>query len=258
MKESNPGGSLAAPGQELGPALRAYRRMGAHWKRYEFARARCAGKDVLDLGCGYGYGAAILDGAPESYLGVDADLPAVEWAERVIAPRFPDARFCSPERLATLSPNARFDVVLSFEVIEHVADPRSFLAEVIGHLREGGVAYLSTPNGAVSSGDPRRYRSPFHVKEFTIGELVAEVERFPVEPRWMVERRWDGLDRIALAWGMAEQPRGARAPGWRARGFRWFARWFDGPGFWSIRATVPGRMNRPDYSTIFFELHKSS
>ncbi len=39
-----------------------------------------------------------------------------------------------------------FDLVTAMEVVEHVADPKSFLADLAARLSPGGLLILSTPN----------------------------------------------------------------------------------------------------------------
>ena len=52
----NPGGSSKATSDNLKTELSRYKKLGNHWKRYEFARDVCHDKRVLDYGCGYGLG----------------------------------------------------------------------------------------------------------------------------------------------------------------------------------------------------------
>jgi SAM-dependent methyltransferase len=59
--------------------------------------------------------------------------------------------------------------VASFQVIEHFADARPYLAEVARILRPEGTALFSTPNRLESDGE-----NPFHLREYTAEEL-AEV-----------------------------------------------------------------------------------
>src|SRR5207237_2156474 len=53
-----------------------------HRKRYEFAAPACAGKQVLDAGCGVGYGSACLARSAAHVVGVDVDANAVAYARR--------------------------------------------------------------------------------------------------------------------------------------------------------------------------------
>ncbi|HPG29082.1 MAG TPA: methyltransferase domain-containing protein, partial [Myxococcota bacterium] len=60
----------------------------------------------------------------------------------------------------------RFDLAVSFQVVEHLADPAPFVAALADALRPGGVALVSTPNRLQSDGE-----NPFHVHEYRADEL---------------------------------------------------------------------------------------
>src|SRR5918996_3672303 len=81
-----------------------------------------AGDTVLDIGFGEGYGAEILRAVGARYVGIEIDPAAVAHARK---------RYRADFRLydgASL-PKGPFDLVVSFQVIEHVADVDSWLAE---------------------------------------------------------------------------------------------------------------------------------
>jgi 2-polyprenyl-3-methyl-5-hydroxy-6-metoxy-1,4-benzoquinol methylase len=70
-----------------------------------------------------------------------------------------------------------FDVVVSFETIEHLREPNEFLVEVHRVLKPGGLFLCSSPNAAMApiDGQPS---GPHHLREFTVPELRALVSRF--------------------------------------------------------------------------------
>src|SRR5580704_9565557 len=53
-----------------------------HLKVYKFGKQFAAGKDVLDVGCGTGYGTALLGEVAGSIVGVDISEPALIWARK--------------------------------------------------------------------------------------------------------------------------------------------------------------------------------
>ena len=144
-----------------------------HWHRYHFA-ARCvAGKRVLDVACGEGYGTALLARAASEVTGVDLSAAAIEHAKAVYAGS-PNARFvCAPCTRLPLA-DASVDVAVSFETIEHIAEQAPFLDELARVLAPDGVAILSCPN-KVEYSDKRGYANEFHVKELYRDELAALV-----------------------------------------------------------------------------------
>jgi SAM-dependent methyltransferase len=133
--------------------------LARHRAAYEFARGSAAHARVLDLGCGSGSGTAAL--AAVATLAVGLDRAAPDPAHRASG-----AAFCRAE-LARLPLRARsFDAVVSFQVIEHLADPSRYLDAIGALLAPGGSALLSTPNRQLSDGV-----NPYHVREYLSAEL---------------------------------------------------------------------------------------
>jgi SAM-dependent methyltransferase len=141
-----------------------------HVVAYEFAAKLVEGKDVLDAGCGEGYGAALLARDAGSVVGTDLEQEVVEHATA----RYPSVRFQTADLTALPFPEQSFDAVVSLQVIEHLQRPREFVSECARVLRPGGVLVLSTPNRITFS--PQGIRNPFHTVEFSASELRALVE----------------------------------------------------------------------------------
>jgi SAM-dependent methyltransferase len=165
-------GAPAFTGERLhaGDALFAVD-LARHQAAYELACARRATGRVLDLGCGSGYGAARI--AEGSALVVALDRVAPDPPSRAGGARFVRADLAAPP----LAPGA-FDLVVSFQVIEHFSDPGPYLDAVASLLAPGGTALLTTPNVRTSD-----RVNPYHVHEYEAEELrellatrFAEVE----------------------------------------------------------------------------------
>jgi SAM-dependent methyltransferase len=137
-----------------------------HLKRYEFARSYCRDKDVLDAGCGVGYGAAFLADEARQVLAVDVSDEAIAYARRRY-PR-PNVTFVIGDVLALGEPDRRFDVICAFETIEHLADPERFVAEARRLLRDPGTLLVSTPRADAPNSQPA---NPFHEREYTPTEF---------------------------------------------------------------------------------------
>lgn len=133
-----------------------------HLKRYEFARPLCAGKDVLDAGCGVGYGTAFLAERARRAVGVDLSEEAIAYASGRYAA--PNVEFAVGDLLALDLRDGEFDVVCAFETIEHLPQPKRFVREARRVLREGGVLIASTPRAETGSDRPA---NPFHVREYS-------------------------------------------------------------------------------------------
>jgi 2-polyprenyl-3-methyl-5-hydroxy-6-metoxy-1,4-benzoquinol methylase len=138
-----------------------------HLVVYEWIAARVAGKRVVDMACGEGYGSNVLAGTAASVVGVDANPEAHDHA-----------------RLRYVSPNLRFqrdlvesfaepcDAVVFLQTIEHVEDPGAILEHFKSMLEPGGVAYVSTPN-LLTLAPPGADKSenPWHLREYRAAEF---------------------------------------------------------------------------------------
>jgi SAM-dependent methyltransferase len=145
-----------------------------HLARYAFAARLAAGRRVLDAGCGTGYGAAELAKRAASVTGIDLGWDAVDYAQHYCA--------CAQASVSAMPFGAAsFDVVVAFEVIEHLAEWRGLLREARRVLTDGGVFVVSTPN-RVYYAESRALEgpNPYHLHEFDYAEFEAALsECFP-------------------------------------------------------------------------------
>ncbi|HEL5401424.1 class I SAM-dependent methyltransferase [Stenotrophomonas maltophilia] len=141
-----------------------------HLHRYHFASRFCQGKRVLDVACGEGYGSRILSNAASSVVGVDISAEAVAHAQGKYARG--SLEFVEASAASLPLPDDSFDVVVSFETIEHHDQHEEMLSEIRRVLRPGGLLVLSSPNKQYYSIEPG-YSNPYHVKELFREELLA-------------------------------------------------------------------------------------
>ena len=162
-----------------------------HWHRYAFARRFVAGRRVLDVACGEGYGSALLAQTAADVVGVDIDAAAVAHAAACYGA--PNVRFMAGSAAALPIRDGAADAVVSFETIEHLpADAQAaMIAEFARVLGERGVLVISSPNRPQYS-DARGYRNPFHLHELDRSELAGLLnDAFPAQ-RWLRQRRYLG------------------------------------------------------------------
>ncbi|KXS36824.1 MAG: hypothetical protein AWU55_2835 [Halomonadaceae bacterium T82-2] len=141
-----------------------------HLHRYLVARRYVAGKNVLDIASGEGYGSRLLAEAAARVTGVDIAHEAVAHArERYVADNL---EFRQGDCTAIPLPDASVDVVVSFETIEHHDKHAEMIAEIKRVLRPDGLLIISSPDKREYSDVPG-YANPYHVKELYRDEFEA-------------------------------------------------------------------------------------
>ena len=139
-----------------------------HVRRYAFAieSFATASSACLDVGCGAGYGAALLAGSCAQVTAIDVSEEAIAYARRHYCRGNIDWMVQDACQLAL--DDSSFDLVVAFEVIEHVPDAERFVSEVDRVLKDGGCLVLSTPVADSTHSHPE---NPFHVREFLPADL---------------------------------------------------------------------------------------
>lgn len=161
-----------------------------HIATYQFAQQYTAGKRVLDYGCGSGYGSAEIARTAREVVAVDVAADAVAHASS----HFPaeNLTFMHIDPSASLPfEDGSFDVVLSFQVFEHVTDTAHYLGEIRRVLAPSGRLLLVTPDRSTRLLPLQRPWNRWHVHEYGSRELSALLSRyFPnVEVLGMTARR---------------------------------------------------------------------
>jgi SAM-dependent methyltransferase len=185
-----------------------------HWHRYLFAWRIAQGKRVLDAACGEGYGSALLARTAASVVGVDIDAASIAHARE---------RYGARERLGfevgdatalDVDP-ASFDLIVSFETLEHVVEQERMLAGFARALTDDGVLVISSPDKRAYS-EVAGFRNEFHTRELYRDELLALLKpHFPAvrlygQKLLFQSAIWsqDGSGGPCEAWTGAAQPGG--------------------------------------------------
>lgn len=180
--------------------------LNEHLARYAFAVRLASGKRVLDAGCGAGYGSAELVKSALSVTGVDIAAEAVGFAREHY--RLPNLHFEQASCTALPHRNAAFDLVVAFEVIEHLPDWRAFLVEVRRVLTPGGQFIVSTPNKRYyAESRARAGPNPFHAHEFDFAEFRTELESIFPHISLFLENHAEGVVFRPLDAGAAAEVR---------------------------------------------------
>ena len=180
-----------------------------HYHRYLLAVGVCAGRDVLDVATGEGYGAAMLAAQARTVTACDLAEDVVARATEAFVR--PNLRFVTGDARRLPMPDGSVDVVVCFEALEHFAEHEIFLDEVRRVLRPRGMLLISTPDREIYS-PPGAPPNPFHMRELSRREFVdllgarfahvalarqrsvagsVIVPEHPVAPRLIFERSGD-------------------------------------------------------------------
>jgi 2-polyprenyl-3-methyl-5-hydroxy-6-metoxy-1,4-benzoquinol methylase len=151
-----------------------------HLTAYHYAIRFAEGRRVLDYGCGAGYGTNLIwrRGRSDEVVGIDLSCEAIAYCRSTYADLATHYQTTTPGDIPF--GDGSFDVVLFFQVIEHLTDDVRALDDIRRVLRPGGVVLLTTPNLLMEKATPNA-ASPanqHHVREYTpasLGELCAKV-----------------------------------------------------------------------------------
>jgi SAM-dependent methyltransferase len=149
-----------------------------HWHRYAFALPLARGKRVLDAACGEGYGSALMATVAAQVTGIDLDGDTIEHARQ----RYSESSRLVLERGSVIdlpADDGSFDLIVSFETIEHLPEQERMLEEFRRVLAPGGLLVISSPDRvAYNAGNVAP--NPYHVRELDRSEFLDLLSvRFP-------------------------------------------------------------------------------
>jgi SAM-dependent methyltransferase len=169
-------GERLLPDQQRGELVHA-----EHVARYQFAAGLAAGLRVLDAASGEGYGTEMIARAgAKSVVGIDLDPKAVEHARERYG-----LDFRAGDVGALPFEDGSFDLVVSFETIEHVKDGERAISEFHRVLSDDGLLVISTPNKS-----EYLMSTDFHEREYTSDEFRALLEGKFGDVRFYFQQNW--------------------------------------------------------------------
>lgn len=163
-----------------------------HVSRYDWVKDFVKNKTVLDIACGSGFGSykLVAEGNAEKVLAGDIDEDTVKYAS--CRNRHPLVDF-QVQNAETFKFDKKFDVVVSFETIEHLKKPEAFLSNVNEVLNTKGSFFVSTPISGVPYN--KKPANIYHTVEwgfvkfqelvsnyFDIKDIFLQMYRFPPKP----------------------------------------------------------------------------
>jgi SAM-dependent methyltransferase len=135
---------------------------------YQRLAQRCASLDVLEAGCGEGYGADLIAGVARRVTALDYDEATVAH----VRARYPRVQVRHANLTELPLADGSVDVVVNFQVIEHLWDQARFVSECARVLRPSGLLMVSTPNRITFSPGRDTPINPFHTRELNADELT--------------------------------------------------------------------------------------
>jgi 2-polyprenyl-6-hydroxyphenyl methylase / 3-demethylubiquinone-9 3-methyltransferase len=205
--------ALAARWWDPSGPMRPLHRMNALRVGWIDARLRArfgGGTRLLDVGCGAGLAAEALARRNHTVVGIDAAGEALAAARAHAEGKGLSVVYREAAAEDLLAEGVRFPAIAALEVIEHVADPASFVATLAKLLKPGGLLFVSTINRT-----PRAFLTAKLGAEYVLRLLPAgthDFSRFVTPAELSSHFRAAGL-RLSDISGMAPDPlRG----GWRA------------------------------------------
>lgn len=134
-----------------------------HLRVYQYVSQFTRDKQVLDVGCGVGYGTALLARTAVRSVGIDISQKAINEAFRL----YPAGEFLRMDAESMTFPSGSFDVIVSTENFEHLPNQAKHVRELARVVRPDGFCFTATPNPELFIGQ----NNPFHTKENTYSEL---------------------------------------------------------------------------------------
>lgn len=155
-----------------------------HYHRYAFAKDLVQDKLVLDVASGEGYGSFLLADTAKAVTGVDIDNISIEHAKGKYNKENLSYRQASALELPF--EDNHFDVIVSFETLEHLVQHQEMLAEFNRVLKTNGILIISTPDKKHYS-DDTGFDNEFHVKELYKHEFKALLDNHWPAQKWYAQ-----------------------------------------------------------------------
>jgi len=162
-------GERIVPGADNCEPTFAQKMYQEHIARYAFAAQFAENADILDVGCGVGYGSQWLgQRGAKSVLGIDLSSEAVEHARKNY---FHPAVSYRTQGAGDIDLTDAVDLVTCFELIEHIEEQERVLDLIKNALRSDGILVISTPR------PHEEIRTHFHVHEMDFEELYSLLKK---------------------------------------------------------------------------------
>lgn len=159
--------------ERLIPGIHPIQDYFSHIARYLFSLDFLRLDDiVLDIACGVGYGSNYIADKCKKVIGIDVSKDAVSYAKKNYADNLKGNITFMEGNAEKIPLNSEsVDAVVSFETIEHLLNPGTFLAECNRVLKNKGHFIVSTPNKKLSDSN-----NPHHINELYIKDFLKMIK----------------------------------------------------------------------------------
>lgn len=144
-----------------------------HFERYIFASNFVKGKKVLDIACGVGYGCKMFSKSGANYIiGIDILNDNIKHAKD----KYSASNIIFIQgNLYDIDYEEEFDIITSFETIEHIEDDSLALNKFYTALTKDGILIISTPNRKITSPTAQSIKdrplNEYHIREYTLSDF---------------------------------------------------------------------------------------
>ncbi len=147
-----------------------------HQKAYIFAGTKefCLDKTVLEYGCGNGYGSALLAKIAKKVTAVDINQRVIDHCKQKYQTDNLSFDVITPETKTHFADQS-FDLIVSFQVIEHVHNVKGYLNELKRVLKDDGVLIITTPNRGYRLYPFQKPVNPYHIREYNQNSLSKQL-----------------------------------------------------------------------------------
>lgn len=144
------------------------KRFADHFIRYNFAKDYCKDEVVLDIACWSWYGTNILSSVTKEIIWMDIAKEAIEFNN--LHYKLTNGKFIHYDWCNNPYEDNYFDIITSFETIEHIVDYNNFLNELSRVLKPNWTLIISTPNFKWEI-----IKNKYHVSNFDFESFVKAV-----------------------------------------------------------------------------------
>lgn len=155
-----------------------------HYHRYAFVKRLVKGKRVLDAACGEGYGSDILSQYAKQVTGIDIDTKSITHAQ--VRYKKENLDFINESVTQLPCADNTFDVIVSFETLEHLEQQQEMLCEFNRVLKDDGLLIISTPDKKLYS-DETGFDNEYHVKELYKSEFKNLLDQHWKAQSWYAQ-----------------------------------------------------------------------